>query len=172
MKVKDLNSSEYDSYYNRYVGMLPDDTELRKTFELGKQDVLHFFQSIPKEKLSFRYAEGKWSVKEVLQHLIDTERIFMYRCFRISRNDDTELAGFDQDIYIDPSNADSKSIDSLIEEYRVTRNYSINLLNSLSDNDLKYVGNSNGGPMSGRVAAFTILGHEIWRIEVIKNKYL
>ena len=172
MTVKDLNSSEYDTYYNRYIGKLSDDTELRKGFELRKQDVIHFFQSIPQDKLSYRYAEGKWSVKEVLQHLIDTERIFMYRCFRISRHDNTALAGYDQDVYVEPSNADEKSIESLLDEYRVTRDYSSNLLNSLSDVDLKYVGNSNGGPMSGRAAAFTILGHEIWHIEVIKNKYL
>jgi hypothetical protein len=172
MTAKDLNSSEYDSFYNGYIGKLSGDTELRKGFELGKQKVLHFFQSIPKEKLSYRYAEDKWSVKEVFQHLIDTERIFMYRCFRISRNDDTALAGYDQDFYIKPSDADSKSIESLLEEYNVTRDYSSNLLNSLTDINLKHVGNSNGGSMSGRAAAFTILGHEIWHIEVIKNKYL
>ena len=172
MTIKDLNSSEYDSYYNLYIGKLSDSIELRKGFEQGKKDVLQFFQSIPQEKLLHRYAEGKWSIKEVLQHLIDTERIFMYRCFRISRKDTTALAGYDQDVYVDPSNADNKSIESLLEEYRATRDYSSNLLNSLTNIDLKHVGNSNGGSMSGRAAAFTILGHEIWHIEVIKNKYL
>ena len=79
---------------------------------------------------------GKWCIKEILQHLIDTERIFMYRCFRIARNDKTALAGFDQNIYVDPSSAVNKSIEILLDEFRVVRESSISLLNSLSDENL------------------------------------
>ncbi len=172
MTVKDLNPAEYDSYYNQYILKVSSNTELRKGYEHGKNSIIDFFKSIPKEKYTYRYDKDKWSVKEVLQHLIDTERIFMYRCFRISRKDDTPLAGYDQNIYIKPSNADSKSMESLLKEYSVTRDYSINILSSITDNDLLFIGNSNGGPMSGRAAAFTILGHEKWHIEVLKNKYL
>ncbi len=96
----------------------------------------------------------------------------MYRCFRIARNDKTSLAGFDQNIYIEPSNAKNKSIQSLIDEFTSVRQSSIYLLNSLNDEDLNYIGFSNDAAMSARAAAFTIIGHDIWHMDVIKEKYL
>ena len=168
----DINPSEYDAYYKRYLDKLSEDTELKSGFKSGKKEVIDFFRKIPEDKLDYRYQPEKWSIKEVLQHLIDTERIFIYRCFRIARRDETPLTGFDQNTYIEPSGASEKSIDQLLYEYEINRNNSINLLLSLSDENLAFVGNSNGGPMSARVAAFTILGHDIWHMEVIKDKYL
>jgi len=172
MTNKDLNVNEFDPYYGRYIYKLSKNILLRTGFEIGHIDVLHFFRSIPNDKLSYRYESGKWSIKEILQHLIDTERIFMYRCFRIARNDKTSLAGFDQKIYMDPSGASSKSIDDLINEYTTTRKSSIVLLNSLTDKDLQSIGDANGGAMSARAAAFTIIGHDIWHMDLIKEKYL
>ncbi|MDC1162182.1 DinB family protein, partial [Tenacibaculum sp.] len=113
-----------------------------------------------------------WSIKEVLQHLIDTERIFMYRCFRIARKDSTSLAGFDQNIYIEPSGAANKSIPNLLEEFRINRDNSISILQSLSEENLSFIGNSNDSKMSARAAAFVIPGHDVWHINVINEKYL
>lgn len=172
MTTTDLNSSEFDAYYSRYIAKIANETKLRKSFETGKNTLIDFFKSIPDEKLTYRYQPNKWSIKEVLQHLIDTERIFMYRCFRIARHDTTALAGYDQNIYVDPSKANDKSIESLLDEFTINRNNSISLLNSLTDEDLSFIGNSNGGVMSARAAAFTIIGHDIWHMEVITNKYL
>lgn len=172
MIKSDLNLSEFDPYYKRYIDKLSNKTELREGFETGKNTLIDFFKSIPDEKLTYRYQPGKWSIKEVLQHLIDTERIFMYRCFRIARRDTTALAGYDQNVYIDPSQANDKSIENLLNEFTINRTNSISLLHSLSDDDLSFIGNSNGGVMSARAAAFTILGHDIWHMEVITNKYL
>ncbi|MET2985309.1 DinB family protein [Aureibaculum conchae] len=172
MNKLDLNTNEYDIYYKRYIDKLSDKTELRKGFEIGKNNAINFFKSIPNEKLTHRYQPEKWSIKEIIQHLIDTERIFMYRCFRIARRDTTALAGYDQNIYVDPSDAHTKSIENLLDEYLINRKHSISLLNSLTDDDLSFIGNANGGPMSARAAAFIILGHDIWHMEVIQNKYL
>ena len=172
MNKLDINTTEFDNYYVRYIDKLSDKTTLRKGFKTGKENVIQFFRSIPKNKLEYRYEEEKWTIKEILQHLIDTERIFMYRCFRIARNDGTALAGFDQNIYIQPSKANGKSIEELINEFEINRNNSISLLNSLTDENLCFVGNSNGGNMSARAAAFTIIGHDIWHMEVIKQRYL
>jgi uncharacterized damage-inducible protein DinB len=172
MTKSDLIPSEFDNYYSRYINKLSNDVALKKGFVSGKDRLIDFFKSIPEEKLTYRYQPKKWSIKEILQHLIDTERIFMYRCFRIARRDKTALAGYDQNIYITPSGADDKSIDSLLNEFLTNRNHSISLLNSLTDENLSFIGNSNGGVMSARAAAFTILGHDIWHMEVIKNKYL
>ncbi len=168
----DLNTSEFDDYYSRYIDKLPAKTELRKGFETGKNDIINFFESIPEKKLTFRYQPNKWNVLEVLQHQIDTERIFMYRCFRIARRDRTPLAGFDQNIYIEPSGANHKSMDSLLSEFKIVRQSSISLLESITEDDLTCIGNANGGNMSARAAAFTIIGHDIWHMDIIKERYL
>lgn len=172
MKKLDLQPKEYDEYYQRYIDKLSDETELRQRFQDGKKIVVDFFKSIPTEKLAYRYQPQKWTIKEILQHLIDTERIFMYRCFRIARKDTTALAGYDQNIYIEPSGANDKSLDDLLNEFIISRNNSIVLLNSMSDENLQFIGKSNGGNMSARAAAFTIIGHDVWHLEVIKEKYL
>jgi len=96
----------------------------------------------------------------------------MYRCFRIARRDATALAGYDQDDYISPSGADEKTIANLLNEFTANRNHSISLLNSLTDQNLAFVGNASGGAMSARAAAFTIIGHDIWHMEVLQDKYL
>ena len=168
----ELNPNEFDPYYGRYIYKLSDQVELRKGFKDGQHNVLDFFKTIIDDKWLFRYEPGKWNIKEIFQHLIDTERIFMYRCFRIARGDKTELAGFDQNIYMEPSKASDKNINDLLEEFTFTRDSSIALLNSLSDHDLKRIGNANGGAMSARAAAFTIIGHDVWHMDVIKEKYL
>lgn len=167
-----LKEEEYNPYYGRYINKLPQPTNLIDGFMKGEAMIVSFFKSIPANKLTYRYKPNKWSIKEVFQHLIDTERLFIYRCFRIARNDKTSLAGFDQNIYIAPSNADKKSIEALTEEFSATRKSSISLLSSLSETDLKNIGNANGGAMSARVAAFIIIGHEIWHLDIIKERYL
>lgn len=172
MTKNDLKPAEFDHYYWRYIDKLSHKTKLRESFDLGKGRVVDFFKSIPNVKHNYSYAAGKWTCKEVLQHMVDTERIFQYRCFRIARNDKTELAGFDQNIYMGTSLAQSKSMNELIAEFISIRNSSISLMNSLSDDQLKNIGIANGGKMSARAAAFTITGHEIWHMEILSEKYL
>ncbi|MGY3793459.1 DinB family protein [Aquimarina sp. 433] len=172
MTITDLGTQEYDSYYKRYIDKLSSHLDLREAFEIGRENIIAFFQSIPRSKHNYQYENDKWTVKEILQHLIDTERVFMYRCFRIARRDKTPLAGFDQDIYIKPSGAKDKQIDELLEEYTICRQNSVSVLASISDHDLQFIGNANGGDMSARAAAFTIIGHEIWHMDIIKERYL
>lgn len=172
MTKLDLSPTEYNEYYLRYIEKVSSKTELRKGFEIGRDQLVDFFKSIPQEKLTHKYESGKWNVKEVLQHLVDTERVFMYRCFRIARRDTTALAGYDQSIYNEPSNANDKSLENLLNEFILNRNHSISLLNSLSNEDLCFIGNASGNAMSARAAAFTIIGHDIWHMEIISSKYL
>ncbi len=172
MIKKELTTNEYDKYFSRYLDKVNNQTELIKGFEDDKNMVIDFFSSIPNEKLEYRYQLEKWTIKEVLQHIIDTERIFMYRFFRIARKDTVALAGFDQDIYITPSEANIKSLEELIHEFSVTRLYSINLINSISEENSKNLGTASESAVSARACAFILLGHSIWHIEVIKNRYL
>lgn len=172
MKKSALKPTEFDSYYLRYINNLNDETELIQCFIDDKITTENFFSSISNEKLEYRYQPNKWTVKEILQHLIDTERIFMHRCFRIARRDRTPISGFDQDIYINPSKANEKSLRQLLKEFHLSREYSINLLKSFSNEDLQFIGNANGTNLSARAAAFVIHGHNIWHINVIKERYL
>ncbi len=172
MTKSDLRDKEFNEYYWRYIDKLPESINLREGFSVGKQNVLTFFNSIAESKWDYRYAPDKWTIKEVLQHLIDTERIFAYRMFRIARNDKTPLAPYDQNIYMEPSNANQKDPKTLIREFRAVRESSIALVDSLSDDALCTVGVSSDVPMSSRAAAFTIIGHEIWHMDSIKERYL
>ncbi|WP_431165278.1 DinB family protein [Tenacibaculum halocynthiae] len=172
MTVQDLQQTEYNEYYSRYINKVLKDTSLIKGFEDDRKMVVDFFLSVPENKLEYRYQPEKWTIKELLQHIIDTERIFIYRFLRISRNDKTALAGFDQDIYIDPSMANNKSLEELINEFNSTRSYSINLIESISDENLKNIGTASDSTISARACAFILLGHSVWHIEVIKERYL
>ena len=172
MIAADVKITEYAPFYGRYIDKLREDLPLREGFETHRDMLIRFFEAIPEKKADYRYAPGKWSIKEVLQHLIDTERVFMYRCFCIARHDATPLPGFDQDAYIEPSRAACKTFTSLLEEYKAVRQSSLSLLNSLDDKDLKYSGTASGGTLSARAAAFMVLGHEIWHLEIVKERYL
>ena len=172
MKLSDLQPEEFSQNNGRYLSILPQDLELIKSFNDDFDAILHLFQSLPKDKLDYRYAPNKWSLKEVFQHIIDTERIFMYRCFRISRHDKTPLPGFEQDDYILPSQAEKKSLENLLEEFKAVRHNSIVLLKSLNETDLKFVGIVNGTPISARASAFNIIGHNLWHINIIHERYL
>ncbi|MEC3908559.1 DinB family protein [Tamlana sp. 2201CG12-4] len=172
MTIKEVKQEEYNPYYSTYMNKVPKDYKLIEAYELGLTHVVAFFRGIPEDKLRYCYAEDKWSIKEVFQHIIDTERVFIYRCFRISRHDTTPLAGFDQNDYIKPSRSHKKTLELLIEEYQSVRNHSITFLKSLSDDDLKFIGNANGSPISARAAAFSVIGHEIHHIDILKDRYL
>ncbi|MEQ8577026.1 DinB family protein [Fulvivirga sp.] len=172
MTNSEIHFNEYDPYYGRYISKIAPSTHLRDGYINGLKQTMSFFKSVPKNKLLYNYAPDKWTVQEILQHLIDTEKIFMYRCFRIARRDTTSLAGFNQEIYVEPSGANNKSIEELLDEYRIGREGSITFLKSITDEDLLFIGDANGGPMSARAAAFTIIGHDIWHMEIIKGRYL
>ena len=172
MKILELNTNEYDAYYSRYLNLVNDNSTLIEGYQKGKKEMIDLINSIPEEKMSFRYQPEKWSINELIQHLIDTERIFMYRCFRIARNDSTQLAGFEQDDFIKPSEADLKTKAEILAEFTINRDNSISLLKSLSDKNLCFIGNANGGDASARSVAFTVLGHDKHHTNIIKERYL
>ena len=171
MTTVDLINREYGEYYKRYIDKVDPALDLRNGFQ-AEGVLTQFFNSIPDSKLDFRYADGKWSIKEVFQHIIDTERVFAHRMFRIGRMDNTPLPGFDQDIYINPSGADQKTLEKLQGEYASTRANTRSILNSFSEDHLINVGEASGFPLSPRAAAFIILGHEIWHKDILAERYL
>lgn len=170
MTARDLQPSEYNPYYRTYIGKV-EDIELLKSLDSNCETVLAFFRSIPEDKLEYRYAEGKWNIKEILQHIIDTERIFAYRALRIARLDETPLPGFDQDEYVLPSKASSRSFKGLLHEYLAVRIATLELFKSFDDEMLLAIGTASNSSLSVRAAGFIIVGHENHHIEVIKERY-
>ena len=172
MTKADLKPNEYNPYYETYISQVSDETTLIDGLEKDKKMIIDFFSSLPKDKLEYRYQPEKWTIKELFQHIIDTERIFMYRLLRIARKDNTPLCGYEQDDYVVPSEANKKSMTNLLDEFIATRLYSLNLVSSISDENLKHLGNASDSPVSARACAFILLGHSIWHINIIKERYL
>ncbi len=172
MIKQELSTNDYNDYHSLYINLLSNDLDLVQGFKDNSAVVIDFFSSIPNDKLEYRYAENKWTIKEILLHIIDTERIFMYRFLRIARNDNTPLAGFEQNGYIEPSEAHTKSINQLIEEFKFMRLGSISLVQSISEKNLRYRGAIDNDTISSGACAFLTLGHSLWHINIIKERYL
>ncbi|WP_452232165.1 DinB family protein [Lacinutrix sp. MEBiC02595] len=171
MKVKDLNASEYNTYYETYISKANDLSLLDGLIE-SFNTTLDFFNNLPENKMEYAYAEGKWTVKEVMQHIIDTERVFAYRALRFSRNDHTELPGFSENAYTPSSDANRRTKASLIEEYIHVRKSTISLFKSFTNEMLLLSGKASGGNMSVRAIGFINIGHEKHHCKVIKERYL
>lgn len=172
MKVTDLKPTDYYEYYELYLSAVPKDLDVIDAYILASREVVDFLESIPNDKWQHSYASSKWTVAEVIQHVIDTERIFIHRCFRIARGEQANISGFDQDAYVPTSGANDKTAAHLIEEYKNTRNFSISMLSSLRPNDFKRIGKASGHDLSAGAAAFIVLGHEAWHNQIIKDRYL
>lgn len=171
-KIEKPKAGEYAPYTIMYIGLLPDDglvlNHLHDNFETTKKFIL----SLPAEKLTYRYAEGKWTIKEILVHLSDDERIYAYRALRFARNDKTELPGFEQDDYARFSGANERGLDDILEELTTVRNATISLFNSFDNEALTRAGVANGNIMSVRAAAYHLAGHELHHVNIIKERYL
>lgn len=163
---------EYDPYAIMYIKLLPDDGQVLDHLRKNAESFIHFLRSLPKEKWEYRYAPGKWTIKEILLHIIDDERIFAYRALRFARNDATDLPGFDQDPYALASKANERSIESLIDEYTAVRKSTILLFNNLPDDAWMRGGKANDHFVTVRALIYHLAGHELHHWNIIKEKYL
>ncbi len=163
---------EYAPYASMYIGLLPGDGLILKHLKDNLVTNTDFILSLPEEKLTYRYAEGKWTIKEILVHVADDERIYAYRALRFARNDKTELPGFEQDDYALHSGANERRIEDILEEFATVRNATISLFNSFDDEACQRTGVANGSTVSVRALAYHIAGHELRHINIIKERYL
>lgn len=172
MKVTEIHPGEYNEFYQGYINNIPKDQSLGMLFLENKEELLRVLDEIPGSKLQFRYAEGKWSVAEVLQHLIDVERIFQYRALSIARNDQTSLPGFDHDSYVEFSEADRRSVEDFKAEFDLLRDSTKVLYDSFSEGMLQRIGNMNNAPASPRAIGFIIIGHTMHHLKILNERYL
>jgi hypothetical protein len=163
--------SEYAPYYEGYISRVPDGDIVAA---LGKQleETLALIRGIPEARGDYRYAEGKWSIKELLGHVIDGERVFAYRALRFGRGDTTPLSGFEQDDFVKGADFNKRTLEDLAKEYEYVRLASISLFESLEDRAWERRGTANNNDVSVRAIAFIIAGHERHHVEILRTRYL
>ncbi|MEO8594416.1 MAG: DinB family protein [Candidatus Solibacter sp.] len=163
-------TAEYASYFGRYVDLVPEG-EIAGTLASQMERTLNTLRQVSDEDSLKRYAAGKWSIREVVGHMIDAERIFAYRLLRFARNDQTPLSGFEQDDYIPAAQFDRRSWADLLEEFDVVRRSTLLMLRGLHEEAWQRMGVSNNHAMSVRAAAYVIAGHERHHMNVLRDKY-
>lgn len=171
MNSNQLPVNEYSKFNATYIQAL-ENVELFEELEISLHDFIKFVQNIPLDKFDYRYAEGKWTIKEIIQHIIDTERIFAYRALRISRNDKTPLPGFDENDYVDNTNAQSRSIQDLLTEFSAVRHSNLLMFKSFTDEQLRRIGTASNHEISVRAIGFILLGHLKHHQRVFAERYL
>ncbi len=170
MTTSQLQTSEYYSFYQTYIDKLPNE-DLNSILKDQKKEFVSFLNELKEEDLKHSYAEGKWTVAQSLQHVIDTERIFQYRALTIAREDLTPLPGFDQDAYVPVSKAERRSLYSFIKEFEVVREAGIALFESFEDEMYCKIGNASKSQLSPRAAGFISAGHQKHHLLLFKSHY-
>lgn len=170
MTVSPPAAGEYNPYYGRYIEQLGDADPL-DALERGERECHDLLSPLGEERGRYRYAPGKWSVKDVVVHVLDTERIFAYRLLRIARGDTTPMPGFEQNDYAATAEADRRSLADILSEYHAVRSATLHLVQSLSGEALARRGTASGHPVSARALVYIIAGHERHHLRILREQY-
>ncbi|HEX8656581.1 MAG TPA: alpha/beta hydrolase-fold protein [Hymenobacter sp.] len=159
-------------YAATYVNLVPATADPREVLRAIGPELHAQFANLSEAQTEKAYAEGKWTLKEMLMHQIDTERIFAYRAMRFARGDSQDLPGFDQDDYVAHSNAHARTLASLLAEYDATRAATLALFDSFTEEQLDRRGTANGGPTTVRALVYIVPGHELHHLNILRERYL
>jgi uncharacterized damage-inducible protein DinB len=164
---------EYAPYFERYMHLTAlKDKTIIQNLESAQDEFERVLRNLPVSNHSYSYASGKWTLKELIQHVIDTERVFCYRALSFARNDQTSLPGFDQDVFVDNDTANERDYYDLLDEMKVLRKSSIQLFKSFSKEALLRIGVASDNKMSVRALGYLFSGHQIHHINIVKERYL
>ncbi|MGV3540115.1 MAG: DinB family protein [Rufibacter sp.] len=163
---------EYNPYFEKYIQLLPDQVDIVEHLQNQQQEVVQLFSRVSEPEADFAYAPGKWSIKELLGHMIDTERIMAYRTLCVARGEQTPLPGFEEEDYVANAHFSGRTLQSLLDEHHAVRAASLALVQNLPEQALVRVGNANGAPASTRALIFIIAGHERHHLNILKERYL
>ena len=163
---------EYPPYFEQYLAKVVDTRDIIAQLKRQQKDMLELISSLSEDQLNYAYAEGKWTIKELITHIIDTERIFSYRALSFARGEKNSLLGFDHDDYVRQSYANEKSKFQLKEEYETNRQATIELFRGFEDNCVSRMGTANGLQMSVRALLYIVVGHELHHFQVLQERYL
>ncbi len=172
MQWPEVNTGDYVAYHKEYIDRIPMQCNVPAVLEENMHKAEQFFNSIPEAKLSYRYAEDKWTIREVLGHIIDTERIMAYRALCIARGETQSLPGFDDKAYAAASNANDRSPGDLIAEFVQVRKSTIAMMRSFTPAMIGAAGIANGHRHTVNAICRIIAGHELHHVAIIKERYL
>lgn len=165
------NENEYLPLVKKYIDLVTEG-DIISTLRSQNEHNLNFLFNLSEEQGNFRYAPEKWSIKEVIGHIADVERLWQYRILRIARNDIRELPGYDRDVFVTMSGYDNLSLFQVLNDYAAVRNSTITLVSNLSNEAVTRLGEFNNHALSVRAAIYIIAGHETHHINIIKSKYI
>lgn len=163
-------SDEYLSYYERYISLVPDGNLVELLAEQNRETV-RLLSEVDDNRALYAYAPGKWTIKEVVGHLSDAERIFAHRALRFARSDGQPLPGFDENAYVPAGRFNERPIADLVDEFRAIRASTVHLFRYLNDEELARRGIANNNPISVRALAFVIAGHERHHAKLLRERY-
>lgn len=164
-------ASEYAPYYEQYIALVTEDNVI-EAMTNSLNDTMTLLRSVDEEKGNFAYAEGKWTIKELVGHMSDGERIFAYRALRFARGDKAELQGFDQDPYIENGNFNDATLKELLDEYELVRRSNIALFSRFTDEAWQRTGVASEAEVSVRALANIMVGHERHHVNILRERYL
>ncbi|MCF6224079.1 MAG: DinB family protein [Flavobacteriaceae bacterium] len=168
-----LESNEYASFYKPYIEiLLNNDHDIIENLRISGVKFEQLLSNLDTNKQLYQYAEGKWMIKELIQHMIDTERVFSYRALRFARKDQIDLAGFDENAYVEYSKANKRNYQDLLDEFIALRKTTIFLYQSFSKQTMLNKGMASGSLMSVGALGYITSGHLLHHLEVIRNRYL
>lgn len=159
-------------FYQRYINLVPDDGNLLIHLEDIFSETEEMLYPLSEEKMHFRYAPGKWTIKDMLVHMSDTERIFQYRALRFSRGDETPLTGFDEGLFAENAHANEREKEDILREFSLVRHLSIAFIETLRDEDLNRRGSANGYSVSVGLIVNLICGHHKHHLNILRERYL
>nr|MBC7612841.1 DinB family protein [Pseudopedobacter sp.] len=166
-------TNEYNPFYEGYIQLASAGNQpILKRLKSQLNAIDDFLADIPAKKYDYAYADGKWTVKQVISHLIDTERVMTYRAMRIARNDQTDLPGYDQDLIVANTDIDKYSYEDLVDELVMLRQANLFFFKCLTDDDMRKKGTANGNVVSAGALLFIIYGHIEHHFNILKEKYL
>ena len=159
-------------FYQQYINNVPDDGNLLIHLEDIFSETEELINPLSDEKMNYRYATGKWTIKDILVHMSDCERIFIYRALRFSRGDETALPGFEESSYAEYAGANEREKEDILREYSLVRESSIAFIESLSDEALNRKGTASGYPVSVRLMVNLVYGHHKHHLNILRERYL
>ncbi len=165
------NAEEYAPYYETYISKVPKDKDILHILLEQKNDFLGFIKNLSPEQLDSAYESGKWTVRQALMHIIETERIFAYRALAFSRNDKTAIPGFDQNQYVDNNTVSHLDTEHFWQDFSITRSASIIMFKGFVDEQWLRVGTASENPASVRALAYMIAGHLNHHAEIFSERY-
>jgi uncharacterized damage-inducible protein DinB len=163
-------ADEYIPYYGKYITLVPDG-DLVDMLRTQQAETVRLLRGIGDQKAGFAYAPGKWTIKEVVGHISDAERIFAYRALRFARGDEQPLTGFDENVYAPAGRFNDRSIGDLLDELEAIRTATIHLVRNLNDDELARRGTANNNPITVRAIAYVIAGHERHHVKLLHERY-